>query len=69
MINVIVGMFERNQLTPQQVRRYLNEVNNKRKDLLQTYIQLSNEAKVIIGYHDIDIYILSLDHKKTVVQN
>ncbi|KAK7265641.1 hypothetical protein RJT34_33263 [Clitoria ternatea] len=41
-----VGKLERSQLTPQQVRLYVNEVNNKRKDLLQKYIQLSNEAKV-----------------------
>jgi hypothetical protein len=53
MINVIVGMLERNQLTPQQVRRYLNEVNNKRKDLLQKYIQLSTEAKVNDYYYHI----------------
>ncbi|KAK2409199.1 hypothetical protein P8452_70773 [Trifolium repens] len=46
LIPTPVGMLERNQLTPQQVRRYLNEVNNKRKDLLQKYIQLSTEAKV-----------------------
>ncbi|KAK7347061.1 hypothetical protein VNO80_21588 [Phaseolus coccineus] len=42
-----VGRFERSQLTPQQVRLYVNEVNNKRKDLLQKYIKMSNEAKVI----------------------
>ncbi|PNX72826.1 U-box domain-containing protein 52-like [Trifolium pratense] len=46
LIPTPVGMLERNQLTPQQVRRYLNEVNNKRKDLLQQYIQLITEAKV-----------------------
>ncbi|CAJ1943779.1 unnamed protein product [Sphenostylis stenocarpa] len=41
-----VGRFERSKLTPQQVRLYVNEVNIKRKDLLQKYIQMSNEAKV-----------------------
>lgn len=46
LIPTPVGMLGRSQLTPQQVRRYLNEVNNKRKDLLQKYIQLSTEAKV-----------------------
>lgn len=54
MLNMIVGMLGRSQLTPQQVRRYLNEVNNKRKDLLQKYIQLSTEAKVIKVYDDIN---------------
>ncbi|XP_058754878.1 uncharacterized protein LOC131628030 [Vicia villosa] len=58
LIPTPVGMFERNQLTPQQVRRYLNEVNNKRKDLLQNYIQLSNEAKVTA-----DTLILESKHK------
>jgi len=47
MTYLIVGKFERSQLTPQQVRLYVNEVNNKRKDLLQKYIQMSNEAKVL----------------------
>ncbi|KAH1201555.1 U-box domain-containing protein 36 [Glycine max] len=46
LIPTPVGKFERSQLTPQQVRLYVNEVNNKRKDLLQKYIQMSNEAKV-----------------------
>ncbi|KAG5039602.1 hypothetical protein JHK85_012078 [Glycine max] len=41
-----VGKFERSKLTQQQVGIYVNEVNNKRKDLLQKYIQMSNEAKV-----------------------
>jgi len=44
---LIVGRFERSQLTPQQVRLYVNEVNNKRKDLLQKYIKMSNEANVL----------------------
>ncbi|XP_029127006.1 U-box domain-containing protein 33-like [Cajanus cajan] len=47
LIPTPVGKFERSQLTPQQVRLYVNEVNNKRKDLLQKYIQMSNEAKVV----------------------
>lgn len=48
-------MFERSQLTPQQVRRYVNEVNHKRKDILQKYIQLSTEAKVMVmNCDDID---------------
>lgn len=47
MIYVIVGMFERSQLAPNQVRLYINEVHNKRKDLLQKYIQMSTEAKVV----------------------
>ncbi|KAJ1413206.1 Rossmann-like alpha/beta/alpha sandwich fold [Sesbania bispinosa] len=46
LIPTPVGKFERSQLTPQQVRLYVNEVNNKRKDLLQKYIHLSTEAKV-----------------------
>ncbi|KAK7389119.1 hypothetical protein VNO78_23951 [Psophocarpus tetragonolobus] len=46
LIPTPVGKFERCQLTPQQVRLYMNEVNNKRKDLLQKYIQMINEAKV-----------------------
>ncbi|RZC10899.1 U-box domain-containing protein 33-like [Glycine soja] len=46
LIPTPVGKFERSKLTPQQVGIYVNEVNNKRKDLLQKYIQMSNEAKV-----------------------
>ncbi|RDX77171.1 U-box domain-containing protein 36, partial [Mucuna pruriens] len=47
LIPTPVGKLERSQLTPHQVRLYVNEVNNKRKDLLQKYIQMSNEAKVV----------------------
>ncbi|XP_027368863.1 uncharacterized protein LOC113874848 [Abrus precatorius] len=41
-----VGKLERRQMSSPQVRLYVNEVNNKRKDLLQKYIQQSTEAKV-----------------------
>ncbi|KAL1371543.1 hypothetical protein HN51_001778 [Arachis hypogaea] len=46
MIPTPVGKFDRSQLTPQQVRFYVNQVNNKRKELLQKYVQLINEAKI-----------------------
>ncbi|MED6218175.1 hypothetical protein PIB30_024500 [Stylosanthes scabra] len=46
MIPTPVGKFDRSQLTPQQVRFYVNQVNSKRKELLQKYIQLINEAKL-----------------------
>ncbi|KAL2321774.1 hypothetical protein Fmac_026153 [Flemingia macrophylla] len=47
LIPTPVGKFERSQLTPHQVRLYVNKVNNKRKDLLQKYILMSREAKVV----------------------
>ena len=55
MTYLIVGKFERSKLTQQQVGIYVNEVNNKRKDLLQKYIQMSNEAKVLLTWLHYDI--------------
>ncbi|KAK7330535.1 hypothetical protein VNO77_24730 [Canavalia gladiata] len=65
LIPTPVGKFERSQLTPQQVRLYLSEVNIKRKDLLQKYIQQSTEAKVtaetlLLESHDTGKAILDL---------
>ncbi|KAL5544111.1 hypothetical protein UlMin_007895 [Ulmus minor] len=41
-----VGKLSRSQLTQEQVRVYINEEENKRKNLLQKYISLCNDAKV-----------------------
>ncbi|PON96721.1 Universal stress protein [Trema orientale] len=41
-----VGKLSRSQLTQDQVRFYLEEEENKRRNLLQKYITLCNDAKV-----------------------
>ncbi|KAI4343711.1 hypothetical protein L6164_011028 [Bauhinia variegata] len=47
LIPTPVGMLQRSQLTPQQVRRYVNAENFKRKQLMLEYIQMSEHAKVV----------------------
>ncbi|KAJ8536505.1 hypothetical protein K7X08_034906 [Anisodus acutangulus] len=41
-----VGKLSRSQLTQQQVQAYINEESNRRKNLLEKYIRLCNDAKV-----------------------
>ncbi|XP_062116161.1 U-box domain-containing protein 52-like [Humulus lupulus] len=41
-----VGNLARSQLTKEQVRFYLDEVENRRRNLLKKYIELCNDAKV-----------------------
>ncbi|XP_058189881.1 U-box domain-containing protein 52-like [Rhododendron vialii] len=47
-ISTPVGRLSRSQLTPEQVRFYVNEENNRRRNVLQKYIQLCAEAKVTV---------------------
>ncbi|XP_060170727.1 U-box domain-containing protein 35-like [Lycium barbarum] len=49
LINYIptpVGKLSRSQLSQEQVQVYINEENNRRKNLLEKYIRLCNDAKV-----------------------
>ncbi|KAJ0106607.1 hypothetical protein Patl1_18121 [Pistacia atlantica] len=43
---VIVGRLARSQLNAEQVRVYINEENNRRRNLLHKYIRLCTDAKV-----------------------
>ncbi|KAM7273104.1 hypothetical protein ACFE04_027768 [Oxalis oulophora] len=43
-----VGKLSRSQLSQEQVRVYLNEENNKRRNNLQKYIRLCDDAKVTV---------------------
>ncbi|KAF7128131.1 hypothetical protein RHSIM_Rhsim11G0055900 [Rhododendron simsii] len=45
-ISTPVGRLSRSQLTPEQVRFYVNKENNRRRNVLQKYIQLCTDAKV-----------------------
>ncbi|KAI4374586.1 hypothetical protein MLD38_012566 [Melastoma candidum] len=45
-INTPVGRLSRNQLNQDQVRVYVNEENNRRRNTLQKYIRLCADAKV-----------------------
>ncbi|XP_009758494.1 U-box domain-containing protein 33 [Nicotiana tabacum] len=45
-IPIPVGKLKRSQLSQEQVQIYMNEENNKRKNLLEKYIRLCNDAKV-----------------------
>ncbi|KAK9203193.1 hypothetical protein WN943_013447 [Citrus x changshan-huyou] len=47
-IEMIVGRLARSQLNQEQVRVYVNEENNRRRNLLQKYIRLCNDAKVTV---------------------
>ncbi|KAK2663670.1 hypothetical protein Ddye_002244 [Dipteronia dyeriana] len=47
-INTPVGKLARNQLSQEQVRVYINEDNNRRRNLLQKYIRLCTDAKVTV---------------------
>ncbi|KAK9198107.1 hypothetical protein WN944_013290 [Citrus x changshan-huyou] len=42
-----VGRLARSQLNQEQVRVYVNEENNRRRNLLQKYIRLCNDAKQV----------------------
>ncbi|GAY47310.1 hypothetical protein CUMW_103610 [Citrus unshiu] len=46
-INTPVGRLARSQLNQEQVRVYVNEENNRRRNLLQKYIRLCNDAKQV----------------------
>ncbi|XAR67983.1 Ubiquitin--protein ligase [Bertholletia excelsa] len=43
-----VGRLSRSQLSQEQVRVYINEENNRRRNLLQKYIHICAEAKVTV---------------------
>ncbi|XP_021801709.1 uncharacterized protein LOC110745869 isoform X2 [Prunus avium] len=43
-----VGRLAKSQLTDDQVRLYINEESNKRRNLLQKYVSLCNDAKVTV---------------------
>ncbi|XP_018809008.1 U-box domain-containing protein 54-like isoform X2 [Juglans regia] len=43
-----VGRLSRSQLSAEQVKVYINEEHNRRRNLLQKYIHLCNEAKVTV---------------------
>ncbi|KAG5524882.1 hypothetical protein RHGRI_031527 [Rhododendron griersonianum] len=45
-ISTPVGRLSRSQLTPEQVRFYVNKENNRQRNVLQKYIQLCTDAKV-----------------------
>jgi K+-sensing histidine kinase KdpD len=45
---LIVGRLSMSQLSQEQVRVYINEEHNRRRNLLQKYIRLCNEAKVTV---------------------
>ncbi|GFZ17397.1 glycerol-3-phosphate acyltransferase 6 [Actinidia rufa] len=44
----IVGRLSRSQLSQEQARFYVNEENNRRRNLLQKYIRLCTDAKVTV---------------------
>ena len=46
MLSETVGKLSRSQLTQEQVRFYIDEEENRRRNLLQKYIRLCNDAKV-----------------------
>ncbi|KDP31037.1 hypothetical protein JCGZ_11413 [Jatropha curcas] len=47
-ISTPVGRLSRSQLSQDQVRFYVNEEHNRRRNLLQKYIRLCNDAKVTV---------------------
>lgn len=47
-ISTPVGRLSRSQLTQEQLRVYVNEEHNRRRNLLQKYICLCNEAKIAV---------------------
>uniref|UniRef100_A0A2C9UKA6 UspA domain-containing protein n=1 Tax=Manihot esculenta TaxID=3983 RepID=A0A2C9UKA6_MANES len=47
-ISTPVGKLSRSQLSQDQVRFYINEEHNRRKNILQKYIRLCNDAKVTV---------------------
>lgn len=46
-----VGRLARSQLSQEQLRVYINEENNRRRNLLQKYIRLCTDAKVFFCSH------------------
>ncbi|XP_050948009.1 uncharacterized protein LOC103498862 isoform X3 [Cucumis melo] len=44
----LVGRLARSQLTREQLRVYINEENNRRRNLLEKYIRLCTDAKVLL---------------------
>lgn len=47
-----VGRLSRSQLSKDQVQVYIREECNKRKHLLEKYIRLCNESKVLVANRD-----------------
>ncbi|KAI3820734.1 hypothetical protein L1987_08282 [Smallanthus sonchifolius] len=47
-IQTPVGKLSRSQLSKEQVQIYINEENNKRRSLLQKYIRLCTDAKIVV---------------------
>ncbi|KAL4566619.1 hypothetical protein LXL04_030739 [Taraxacum kok-saghyz] len=47
-IQTPVGKLSRSQLSKDQVQIYINEENNKRRNLLQKYIRLCTDAKIVV---------------------
>ncbi|WCJ36131.1 Adenine nucleotide alpha hydrolases-like superfamily protein [Euphorbia peplus] len=47
-ISTPVGRLSRSQLSQDQVRYYINEENERRRNLLQKYIRLCNDSKVSV---------------------
>ncbi|KAL7601579.1 hypothetical protein Lser_V15G21409 [Lactuca serriola] len=47
-IQTPVGKLSRSQLSKDQVQIYINEENNKRRSLLQKYIRLCTDAKIVV---------------------
>ncbi|PSR89463.1 Serine/threonine-protein kinase [Actinidia chinensis var. chinensis] len=47
-ISTPVGRLSRSQLSQEQARFYVNEENNRRRNLLQKYIRLCTDAKVTV---------------------
>ncbi|KAG5536963.1 hypothetical protein RHGRI_024407 [Rhododendron griersonianum] len=47
-ISTPVGRLSRSQLTQEQVRFYVNKENNRRRNVLQKYIQLCTDAEVSV---------------------
>ncbi|KAL8215929.1 hypothetical protein R6Q57_022766 [Mikania cordata] len=47
-IQTPVGKLSRSQLSKEQVQIYINEENNKRRNLLQKYIRLCADAKIAV---------------------
>ncbi|KAF7806040.1 U-box domain-containing protein 36 [Senna tora] len=65
LIPTPVGKILRSQLSAEQVRVYMNEENNRRKNLLQKYIKLCTDAKItadalLLESNDIGKAILDL---------
>ena len=51
----IIGSLSRNQLSQEQARFYVNEENNRRRNLLQKYIRLCTDARVCVFRYFVDV--------------